>query len=536
MATVRRLHGENLGGQDIDTFVGRRGDVLVDPNNPEKGIRVSDGVTPGGVPASNTDTLDLPSMQSAFDAGTVEQKRAFQSSVSGDPAPYALPRVMADQPAPLIIAHRGGASVSPETTLPAYDACVFNGATLLEVDAKASSDGVLYCFHDITVDYLTNGTGSFASLTSAQVDALSVDLGPTYFGAGWSGDLKIPRFSEWLNRYKGHGVLLVEDKNTISKLTEIRQEIEAAGIPPSQVVLQQWVTALSGLQAAAAAGYPTCCVTTNGADITASALVAAGVKYVACAYATFPQSKYDEMTAAGLAVLPYTLNRRYQREIVMARGAMGLFSDDPVYVKSNTAITTVSSFHTQKMAPGMIGALSETQDSIDPNYRGKFFAPDYFGWDTTAAGYRGCLQGYLCPVANPSNFTFDFRLTFDSVNDASRWASIFIGVNDAPFLDNNEAAAGNHLLIRQNGTLAIYTKPSNTTVTLINQFTGTPFTLGTEYRIRVTTTPTDVTAACVDSSGTVLFSVVAATSTYRGGYITIGRNGCQCKYRKLRVS
>lgn len=72
----------------------------------------------------------------------------------------------------LAYAHRGGAREGPSNTLAAMRAAVAAGATALEMDVHATSDGRLVICHDPTVDRTTSGSGSIASMTLAQVKAL----------------------------------------------------------------------------------------------------------------------------------------------------------------------------------------------------------------------------------------------------------------------------------------------------------------------------------------------------------------------------
>ena len=72
----------------------------------------------------------------------------------------------------LAYAHQGGAREGPSSTLYAFRAAVAAGATALEMDVHATSDGHLVVCHDATVDRTTNGTGPISRLTLAEVQAL----------------------------------------------------------------------------------------------------------------------------------------------------------------------------------------------------------------------------------------------------------------------------------------------------------------------------------------------------------------------------
>jgi glycerophosphoryl diester phosphodiesterase len=106
--------------------------------------------------------------------------------------------------APLLVAHRGGASLAPENTLTAFIAAVERwGADMIELDAHVTRDGEVVVIHDPSVDRTTDGTGPVAEMTWAEVRELDA-------GARWrtpDGDapfagkgIGIPRLSDLLER------------------------------------------------------------------------------------------------------------------------------------------------------------------------------------------------------------------------------------------------------------------------------------------------------------------------------------------------
>ena len=77
---------------------------------------------------------------------------------------------------PLLIAHRGGASLAPENTMAAFRQAVdVWGADMLEMDVHATRDGRVVVIHDPTLERTTDGGGSVADLTWAELQ--SVDAG-----------------------------------------------------------------------------------------------------------------------------------------------------------------------------------------------------------------------------------------------------------------------------------------------------------------------------------------------------------------------
>ncbi|XVE74348.1 hypothetical protein DITRI_Ditri12bG0010000 [Diplodiscus trichospermus] len=57
---------------------------------------------------------------------------------------------------PYNIAHRGSNGELPEETVAAYNRAIEEGADFIESDILASKDGVLICFHDLTLDNTTD--------------------------------------------------------------------------------------------------------------------------------------------------------------------------------------------------------------------------------------------------------------------------------------------------------------------------------------------------------------------------------------------
>ncbi len=73
-----------------------------------------------------------------------------------------------------VFAHRGASALFPEHTRAAYLRALEDGADGLEIDLHLTRDGELVCFHDATLDRTTDGTGTVADTTLAQLRRLDV--------------------------------------------------------------------------------------------------------------------------------------------------------------------------------------------------------------------------------------------------------------------------------------------------------------------------------------------------------------------------
>jgi glycerophosphoryl diester phosphodiesterase len=109
----------------------------------------------------------------------------------------------------LNIAHRGASGTFPENTLSAFRAAIDAGAQMCELDVHLTSDGTVVVIHDDTVDRTTDGNGSVAAMTLAELKRL--DAGAKFLGARKSVE-RIPTLDEVFEAIKGRCALNIELK------------------------------------------------------------------------------------------------------------------------------------------------------------------------------------------------------------------------------------------------------------------------------------------------------------------------------------
>jgi len=95
-----------------------------------------------------------------------------------------------DHLGPIPFAHRGGAGVFPENTMPAFQNAVDMGYKYLETDVHASKDGEVFAFHDDSLDRVTGHSGKISNLTSKEISKIEIN-----------GFAKIPTLSELLETF-----------------------------------------------------------------------------------------------------------------------------------------------------------------------------------------------------------------------------------------------------------------------------------------------------------------------------------------------
>jgi glycerophosphoryl diester phosphodiesterase len=127
---------------------------------------------------------------------------------------------------PLVYAHRGGAKLRPENTVPAFDHGLSVGADGIEFDVHLSRDGVVVIHHDATLERTTNGRGPVASFTADELAGL--DAG--YNFAGFSGQAGgVPTLREVLRRYPGAAMIIELKVNTAELAHRTIDDVRAAG-------------------------------------------------------------------------------------------------------------------------------------------------------------------------------------------------------------------------------------------------------------------------------------------------------------------
>jgi glycerophosphoryl diester phosphodiesterase len=79
---------------------------------------------------------------------------------------------------PIVIAHRGFSDEAPENTLAAFRKAIRNGAEMIELDVRLSSDNVFIVFHDKRLERTTDAKGLVRARTARELS--EIDNGSWY--------------------------------------------------------------------------------------------------------------------------------------------------------------------------------------------------------------------------------------------------------------------------------------------------------------------------------------------------------------------
>lgn len=224
---------------------------------------------------------------------------------------HVAPVASAAPPMPMLISHRGGPLVYPESSWAGYRASAKAGYAL-ELDLRTLKDGTVGVMHDATVDRTTNGSGPVSGFTRTSWTKLAIN------GGGGAP----PTWRAFLDEFAGH-TIVVESKDRPSA-EAIVSEVHARGLEGS-VIAQSF--SLEDVRAFEAAGLDTMLLS-NKADPVA--LAAAGVDWLGLSTSAPDRAAaIRRAQAAGLRVAVYTVRSASVGRQLAAEGVDAYFADNP---------------------------------------------------------------------------------------------------------------------------------------------------------------------------------------------------------------
>lgn len=231
--------------------------------------------------------------------------------------------------AAFIASHRGGGASAPENTLPAITAALAAGFEYVEVDVALTADRQPVLMHDATVDRTTDGAGRLDELTLAEVQAL--DAG-AWFDSQYAGT-RVPTLVQFLDVLAGSG------RRAIVELKGVWDDAAVAALVADvsqrslerRIVLASFDARSLALVSAASSVISRLFILRHlPADVvrTVQEAKARGIIVDRRAVLEHPEV-IDQLHAAGIRVVVYTLNSDKQWNEVTALGVDGIVTDDP---------------------------------------------------------------------------------------------------------------------------------------------------------------------------------------------------------------
>ncbi len=240
-----------------------------------------------------------------------------------------LPILITVQPAGaavLSISHRGGAIYAPENTIAAFTNSL--GVTdLMETDVQITSDGKFVMMHDSTVDRTTDGTGTIASKTLAQLKLL--DAG-SWYSSRYIG-LRIPTMEEMITNTLPTVIPFIESKGGAASnyVAEFRRLNVVTNII-FQSFDWNFLAAVHALE-------PELRLCALGSGTLTSAklttMINAGAQMVSWEGSSITSNEVSLVHGRGLPLFVWTINNPAQITNFINMGVDGIVSDDPWAVR-----------------------------------------------------------------------------------------------------------------------------------------------------------------------------------------------------------
>lgn len=419
---------------------------------------------------------------------------------------------------PFYIAHRGSGDEYPEHTLVAYEAALNAGARAIEVSCQITADGQLVCFHDQSLDRMTDLTGAMADYTYAAVKNAIKVRPQAFYGPGWD-DQEIPLLRDVLDRLYGKCVIFLEPK-TNEAIVPLQTLLSERYPDAQRSIVWKHYYANGSFTWARNNGYTTwgyvdAATTQTEMDAVDSLIDMWGVPH------TMTDGNIASTVARGKPVICWEVHRRVDVTRLTGLGVQGLMCSGYEYVTRSTPVLTSDNWQYQVRAPGDIGLAN-----YDADYALKFGADNsaYVSRTNTETN----LLGSFCPTP-ADGYTIAFEMRFENVPASSLHADfVFAKPDDAKYQFNaSNASGGYHMVFRGNGDLQLYKHtPGVTSGTKLGEILASAQPAGASavqpvagvwmsFTIQVTATQIIITRTDL-ATDTVL---TVTDSSYRGGYI-----------------
>lgn len=437
--------------------------------------------------------------------------------------------------APYYIGHRGAGGVLPEHTLPSYLKALEWGAQCLEISVVMSSDRVLYCLHDLTLDRTTTMKGEVRTRSSSELDAARVSI--PRLGPRWAGPNMppMPRLRDVLEEVRGKAVLCIEPKDDdaypplIELITELKLE---------QSVMIKLDASSPRIAMAKEASLPVFAYLGNAKVATpdAARLLSKRLDPVRDAIVLPARDNHDLMPAklfeaavgTGVPVWVFPIHRRQEARYFGQLGVQGLITASIGYLSGKIETARSDDFPSGELTPGLITRNPYSNAfSLSWLDQGALTIP-------TPGRQAFATFGQFCPV-QASSYRVSFDVSFDPLpTDTWQHVSISFAHSDDRYYEHRLGDAdGYHALLRADGTMGLYAhvegEPNGQELTKSEM--STPMKAGVWARVTLDVTPAGFQWARDD--GTTL---KAQDNRFRGGYFHIGSSATDGSLRLRNIT
>jgi glycerophosphoryl diester phosphodiesterase len=229
---------------------------------------------------------------------------------------------------PLVISHRTNMGTMPENSLAGIQAALRDGVDGVEIDVRATADGVPVLLHDATIERTAGDPREVSDVTLAELREVRLHEAP----AGRASE-RVPTLTEALAAVGGRAILVVEVKQAGIE-EAVAREIQAA-----DAERWCWIWAFDPAVAdACRAVLPGVPVALNsgrdsgeryGYGSAVQAALERGLRAVSLDHRLVDRERVEEAHRAGLHVYTWSVNEPGDVTRVLKAGVDAICGDDP---------------------------------------------------------------------------------------------------------------------------------------------------------------------------------------------------------------
>ena len=244
-------------------------------------------------------------------------------------------------------------------------------------------------------------------------------------------------------------------------------------------------------------------------------VVDAGVQHLAAANG-ISDANVTTLVNTGLPVTIYSVDRRYDRDRFLALGVKGISSDNPTYVKNNTALAKRDSWNR-----GIWGHGLNTSRTVRPTIENGALTLSQTG------GFNEIVSpGEVLPIAAAAGtYTIDLDLGWKTLpSDTGKALQVQFGIADDKLYNLATPTTGYpnayQIHFRANGSLELYKMTPAGAGAPVSTVSTPALTAGAFAHLRIAVTPTGFTITRTDTASNPINSTDTA---FRGGYMLLTR-------------
>lgn len=438
------------------------------------------------------------------------------------PADYSLADWVADRGTRYLVGHRGAGDVFPEHSMESYQAAVDWGAQAMEISVGITSDGVLVCMHDKTLQRTTNLSGTLRSTSSADLQQAWLDI--PRLGPSWQQTkVRVPLFEDVLRRFGGRVVLCVEAKDDRAHAPMMAM-VSRYGLEGSVMLktfhLSKRIPEVKALGLGVFGYFTTPAETTPEAVQNLAGQLSPRTDAIVVPNSGpggyLANELLDSAVATGIPIWPYPLHRRSDVDHYAGRGVAGMVTSNLGYLAGRTTQATADEWARGRAVPGEL-----TRDPYDDRYALKWNPGGSIQLAARKAQHFLTL-GNLGPVTAPA-YTVDFEAAYDVLPaDPTSNLTLAFGHQDDSYYEHRLGQQnGYHAILQLDGQLGLYLhrkrQPAGTKLSATT--TARPVA-GQWMKFRLEVSPTQLVWSRPGIAGA---RVAAVDNSYRGGYLHLGR-------------